>query len=310
MSAIPKIFIDGEAGTTGLQIRERLSHRKDIDLISIPDSQRKDSDARKKIINEVDIVILCLPDEAAKESVSFVQQSQVRILDASTAHRCHPDWVYGFPELSAKQPDKIRQAKRVSNPGCYATGALALLAPLSQQTILPHDIGLTIFGVSGYSGGGRQMIDSFEGRGDNINQNAYQIYALNLRHKHIPEITYYANLSRKPIFLPSVGRFKQGMIVSIPLHKNLLSKPVSAKNLFDIMTTHYQGSPSIKVMSCDNPPIILSPEGLNDTNELEIYGFDNQEDQTVLLVARLDNLGKGASGAAVQNLDLMLEAFL
>ncbi|GEM83011.1 N-acetyl-gamma-glutamyl-phosphate reductase [Meiothermus hypogaeus] len=305
----PTVFIDGEAGTTGLQIRARLQHRSDIELVSIDPAKRKDEDERKRLLNAVDVAILCLHDDLAKAAVGMLENPETRILDASSAHRVTEGWVYGFPELTPAQPEHIRRARLVSNPGCYPTGVIALLRPLVDAGLLPAGLAASVNAVSGYSGGGRQLIEAMEGRGEHRLAGDYRAYGLELTHKHIPEMTLYSRLEHPPIFTPAVGRFRQGMLDFIPIHLWALPQKVSGAELHEALVERYRGQRFVRVMPLETYGAhhpVLDPQALNGTNMLELFVFENPAREQALLVARFDNLGKGASGAAVQNLDLML----
>ncbi len=301
------VFVDGDQGTTGLKIMERLSGRDDITVITLPGALRKDDAARASAINDCDVAILCLPDEAAVRAVASIRNPRVRVIDASSAHRTHGDWVYGFAEMSPEQPARIAQARRLSNPGCYPTGAIALLRPLVEAGALRADAALSINAVSGYSGRGREGIEAHEGPGI-ARALPFQTYGLSLQHKHVPEIELHAGLHGRPLFVPSYGSFRQGIVLTIPLHASMLKRPMTLQALRDLLALRYRDHPNVQVLDAGQTEAMtrLDPQALNGSNDLQLAVFGHDSHGQFLLSAVFDNLGKGASGAAVQNLETML----
>ncbi|EGD00308.1 N-acetyl-gamma-glutamyl-phosphate reductase [Burkholderia sp. TJI49] len=303
----PVVFIDGDQGTTGLQIHERLRDRTDLRLFTLPAAERKDPRRRAEAVNACDIAILCLPDAAAREAVEAIVNPAVRVIDASSAHRTQPGWTYGFPEMAPGQAERIANARRVSNPGCYPTGAVGLLHPLRAAGLISDDYPLSIHAVSGYSGRGRAGVEEHEGQGA-VAAPAYQVYGLALAHKHAPEIQQHAGLAQRPIFVPAYGAFRQGIVLTVPLALRMLAPGVDGAMLHACLARHYADATHVRVLPLDESCALthLDPQALNGTNDMHLHVFANREHGHVLLSAVFDNLGKGASGAAVQNLDLML----
>ena len=304
-----KVFIDGEAGTTGLQIKARLEKRPDLALLHLNDSERKDAGRRRDMLNAADLVVLCLPDDAAREAVSLIENAETRVVDASTAHRTAPGWVYGFPEYEAGQRDLIRNARRVTNPGCYAITSVAILHPLVAAGLVKSDWPVTINAVSGYSGGGKSLIAAFEDpSAENHTDSTFYAYGLTLKHKHVPEITRWSGLQHAPVFVPSVGRYHQGMIVQVPLPLWAMSGTPSVAQVHAALADFYAGQRFVTVapLAETGGMINLDPEALNGTNELRLHVFANEAAGQAVVMGLIDNLGKGASGQAVQNLNIML----
>jgi N-acetyl-gamma-glutamyl-phosphate reductase len=302
------VFIDGEAGTTGLQIRQRLAVRSDVSLLAIDAARRKDDATRLELLNSADIAILCLPDEAAREAVAMIDNPETRVIDASSAHRTAPDWIYGFAEMAPGQAKKIAQARFVANPGCYPQGLIALVRPLIKGGLMPADYPVVYSAISGYSGGGRQMIEAYEAAG--AEANPYLPYGLSFAHKHLPEMTLYSGLARDPLFNPAVGNFAQGMIGTVPVYLDRLARPVTGADLAQCLAEHFGEDGFVTVAPYEPAERVadLDPQALNGTNGMRLHVFANDKRGQTLLLAVYDNLGKGASGAAVQNLNIMIGA--
>ena len=305
---VAKIFIDGEAGTTGLQIRDRLAGRRDLEVISIAADKRKDQSERKRLLNLADVAILCLPDDAAKESVSLIENDRTKVIDASTAHRIAPGWTYGFAEMDKAQTGNIAASKRVGNPGCWPQGAIAMLRPLIEAGLIPADYPVTTHGISGYTGGGRSMIADYEAAGEDANE--FMPYGLTFKHKHLPELQTYAKLQQSPLFTPAVGNFAQGMITLVPLQLWTLQRIPTGADLHAAIADHYAtisgGFVEVAPLAEAERTSELNPELYNNTNRMRLHVFASDAKAQAVLAAVYDNLGKGAAGAAVQNLNLML----
>ena len=299
-----KVYIDGQSGTTGLQIYDRIGQREDLELLRIPEELRHDPDERKKYLNSADIVFLCLPDEGAREAVSFIENPDVRVIDASTAHRTNPDWTYGYPELSKAQREAIRTSKRVANPGCHATGFISTTAPLVAMDVIPKDYPMSCYSLTGYSGGGKKMIAEYEVDGRSELLDAPGIYGLNLHHKHLPEMQTVTGLAYPPVFMPVVDDYYKGMATTIMLQNRLLPGQPSAEEICAKLADYYRDEHFVSVVPFGENDSKLYANKLAGTNRLEIVVCGHEEQTTV--TALFDNLGKGASGAAVQNMNIML----
>jgi len=304
-----KVFIDGESGTTGLQIRERLARRRDLELLTLAPDRRRQLEPRSDLINSADAVILCLPDDAAREAVGLVESTAVRVIDASTAHRTAPGWVYGLPEMAKTQREAIEGGRRVANPGCYASGFIALVRPLVDAGLLPAAWPITVSAVSGYSGGGKAMIAEFEDpAAPGYTTSTYRAYALHLAHKHIPEMQAHARLAHRPLFAPAVGRYFQGMIVEVPLPLHALVTTPGLTDVQGALGAAYEHEPFVEVAPADDVASLatLDPQALNGSDRMRLYAFGSEDGAQARLIAILDNLGTGAAGAAIQNLNLVL----
>lgn len=305
----PLVFIDGDQGTTGLQIQQRLHSRSDLQLVTLAPEHRKDPHHRAEAINACDIALLCLPDAAARDAVASIENPAVRVIDASSAHRTHSDWTYGFAEMHPQQAQRIAHSRRVSNPGCYPTGAIALLRPLIEAGLLPRDYPVTINAVSGYSGQGRAGVEAYEGP-NAAQATPFQVYGVQLTHKHVPEIEQHSGLSQRPLFVPAYGAFRQGIVLSIPLQLRLLAPGVDARHLQACLDSYYAETRHVQVLPAAEGQALthLDPQALNGSDDVRLMVCGDEHSGQVLLAAVFDNLGKGAAGAAVQNLDLMLGA--
>lgn len=305
----PTVFIDGDVGTTGLQIRARLVDRSDVTLVRLPEAERKDTERRREMLNAADLVILCLPDDASREAVSLISNPDVRVIDASSAHRTAEGWTYGMPEYEPGHAAAIAASKRVTNPGCYAITSVSMLHPLVAAGLVPADFPVTINAISGYSGGGKKMIASFEDRNaENFTEEPFRVYGLTLEHKHTEEIRAWSGLDHRPLFVPSVGRFRQGMIVQVPLQLWALPGSPKPQDIHEALAKQYAGSRFVTVAGLERTSAMsgLDPEGVNGTNELRLHVFGNEKRGQAVVMGLIDNLGKGASGQAVQNMNLML----